>query len=67
MTVLKSEKTDLALLGAHYGFTRPDKVLRALRRDSLQAQQDHLHDMYEIPIAKVPTANIRKPDTIWSG
>ncbi|KAF0026637.1 hypothetical protein F2P81_021374 [Scophthalmus maximus] len=53
MTVLKSEKTDLALLGAHYGFTRPDKVLRALRRDSLQAQQDHLHDMYEIPIAKL--------------
>ena len=55
ITVLKSEKTDSALLGAHYGFSGPEKVLRALQRDSPQAQQDHLQDVYEIPIAKVPT------------
>ncbi|KAG7220979.1 hypothetical protein INR49_010228, partial [Caranx melampygus] len=52
IAVLKSEKTDLALLGAHYGFSGPGRVLRALQRDSLQAQRDHLQDVYENPIAK---------------
>lgn len=67
ITVLKSEKTDPALLGAHYGFSGPEKVLCALQRDSLQAQQDHLQDVYEKPIAKVTTANTKKTNTIWSG
>uniref|UniRef100_A0A665V5Z2 Filamin A interacting protein 1 like n=1 Tax=Echeneis naucrates TaxID=173247 RepID=A0A665V5Z2_ECHNA len=53
ITVMKSESTNLALLGAHYGFRRPKTVLRALQRDSLQAQQDHLQDVYEKPIAKL--------------
>ncbi|XP_023256492.1 filamin A-interacting protein 1-like [Seriola lalandi dorsalis] len=53
ITVLKSETTDSALLGAHYGFSGPERVLRALQRDSLQAQQDHLEDVYEKPIAKL--------------
>lgn len=65
ITVLKSERTNLAPLCAHYGFSGPDKVLCALQRDSHQAQQDCLQDVYEKPIAKVPTANSKKPDTIW--
>lgn len=65
--VLKSEKTDSALLGAHYGFSGLEKVLHALQRDSLQAQQDHLQDVYEKPIAEVPRVNSKKLDTIWSG
>lgn len=64
--MLKSEKTDLALLGAHYGFSGAERVLRALQRDSLQAQRDHLQDVYENPIAKVLTANSKRADTIWS-
>ncbi|KAJ4932831.1 hypothetical protein JOQ06_029673, partial [Pogonophryne albipinna] len=47
IAVLKSEKTDSALLGAQYGSSRPEKVLRALRRDSLWTQQDHLQDVYK--------------------
>ncbi|XP_042281582.1 filamin A-interacting protein 1-like isoform X1 [Thunnus maccoyii] len=53
ITVLKSEKTDSALLGAHYGFSGLEKVLHALQRDSLRAQQDHLQDVYEKPIAEL--------------
>ncbi|XP_071334454.1 filamin A-interacting protein 1-like [Trachinotus anak] len=53
ITVLKSEKTDSALLEAHYGFRGPERVLRALQRDSLQARRDHLQDVYEKPIAKL--------------
>ncbi|KAK5890147.1 hypothetical protein CesoFtcFv8_013704 [Champsocephalus esox] len=47
IAVLKSEKTDSALLGAQYGSSRPEKVLRALQRDSLWTQQDHLQDVYK--------------------
>lgn len=65
--MLKSEKTHSALLEAQYGFSGPEKVLRALQRDSLRAQQYHLQDVYKKPIAEVPTANSRKLDTIWSG
>lgn len=64
---MKSEKTDSGLLGAHYGFGGREMVLRALRRDSLRAQQDHLEDVYEKPNAEVPTASSKKLDTIWSG
>ncbi|GLD51971.1 filamin A-interacting protein 1-like protein [Lates japonicus] len=53
ITVLKSERTDSAPLCAHYGFSGPDKVLCALQRDSHQAQQDCLQDVYEKPIAKL--------------
>uniref|UniRef100_A0A3Q3MS08 Cortactin-binding protein-2 N-terminal domain-containing protein n=2 Tax=Mastacembelus armatus TaxID=205130 RepID=A0A3Q3MS08_9TELE len=53
IAVLKSEKTDSARLGVHYGLSGPENVLRALQRDSLWAQQDHLQDVYEKPIAEV--------------
>ncbi|KAM3862313.1 filamin A-interacting protein 1-like [Diretmus argenteus] len=53
ITVLKAEKTDSGLLEAHYGFRGPEKVLRALQRDSLQAQQDQLQDVYEKPMAEL--------------
>ncbi|XP_054471052.1 filamin A-interacting protein 1-like [Anoplopoma fimbria] len=53
IAVLKPEETDSALLGARYGFSRPEKVLRALQRDSLRAQQDHLQDVYKKPIAEL--------------
>ncbi|XP_049904533.1 filamin A-interacting protein 1-like isoform X2 [Epinephelus moara] len=53
ITVLKSEQTDSALLGAQYGFSRPEKVLRALQRDSLRAQQDHQQDVNKKPIAEL--------------
>ncbi|XP_074551359.1 filamin A-interacting protein 1-like [Halichoeres trimaculatus] len=52
IAVLKSEKTDLALLRAQYGFCGPEKVLRALKRDSLRAERDPLHDVYKNPIAE---------------
>lgn len=65
--VLKSDKTDSALLGAHYGFNGLEKVLHALQRDSLQAQQDHLQDVYKKPISEVTTDNTKKLHTIWSG
>ncbi|XP_071398749.1 filamin A-interacting protein 1-like [Centroberyx affinis] len=51
ITVLKAEKTDSALLEAQYGFGGPGEVLRALQRDSLQAQRDQLQDVYEKPMA----------------
>ncbi|KAI3356389.1 hypothetical protein L3Q82_017615, partial [Scortum barcoo] len=53
IAVLKSEKMDSALLGAQYGFSGPEKVLRALQRDSLWAQQYHLQDVYKKPIAEL--------------
>lgn len=52
--MLKSEKTDSAVLWAKYGLSRPEKALRALQRDSLQAQQYHLQDVYKKPLAEVP-------------
>lgn len=65
--MLNSEKTASALLEAHYGVTGPEKVLRALQRDSLHTQQDHLQNAYKKTITEVTTANSKKPDTIWSG
>nr|XP_029136484.1 filamin A-interacting protein 1-like [Labrus bergylta] len=53
IAVLKSEKMDPVLLGARYSFGGPEKVLRALQRDSLRAQQDHLQDVYKKPIAEL--------------
>ena len=55
ITVLKAQMTDAALLEAHYAFRGPEKVIRALRRDSLQAQKDQLQDVYEKPMAEVGT------------
>lgn len=65
--MLKSEKTNPALLGAHYGVSGAEKVLRALQRDSLRTQQDHLQDVYKKTITEVPAANSKKPGAIWSG
>uniref|UniRef100_A0A3B5AY21 Filamin A-interacting protein 1-like n=1 Tax=Stegastes partitus TaxID=144197 RepID=A0A3B5AY21_9TELE len=62
IAILKSEKTDSCLLGAHYGFSGAVMALRALQRDSLRAQQDHLQDVYGKPIAQVPTVNSEKLD-----
>ncbi|XP_047457893.1 filamin A-interacting protein 1-like isoform X2 [Mugil cephalus] len=53
IAVLKSEKTDSGPVGAHYGFGGREVALRALRRDSLRAQQDHLQDVYEKPNAEL--------------
>uniref|UniRef100_A0A3Q1HX08 Cortactin-binding protein-2 N-terminal domain-containing protein n=2 Tax=Anabas testudineus TaxID=64144 RepID=A0A3Q1HX08_ANATE len=53
IAVLKSEKTTAALLGAHYGVRGPEKVLRALQRDSLRTQQDHLQDVYKKTITEL--------------
>ncbi|XP_070771013.1 filamin A-interacting protein 1-like [Enoplosus armatus] len=53
IAVLKSEKTDSALLGAQYGFTEMEKVLCALQRDSIRDQQYHLQDVYKKPIAEL--------------
>ncbi|XP_058237330.1 filamin A-interacting protein 1-like isoform X1 [Hemibagrus wyckioides] len=54
ITVLRAEKTDLALLEAHYGFVTPPKVLQALQRDTILGKghgwQD---DIYEKPIAEL--------------
>lgn len=66
IAVLKSERTDSALLGAQYGFSGPEKPLRALQRDSLRAQQYQLQDVYKNPTAQVPRANSENVDTIWS-
>ncbi|XP_069010273.1 filamin A-interacting protein 1-like [Embiotoca jacksoni] len=52
IAVLKSEKTNSGLLKAHYGCGGPEMVLRALQRDSLRAQWDHLQDVYEKPTAE---------------
>ncbi|XP_034549377.1 filamin A-interacting protein 1-like [Notolabrus celidotus] len=52
IAVLKPERTDPALLRAHYGFGGPEKVLCALQRDSIQAQKDLLQDVYKNPIAE---------------
>lgn len=51
--MLESERTDSARLAAQYGFSGPENVLRALRRDSLWAQTFHLENVYEKPIAEV--------------
>lgn len=51
--MLESERTDSARLAAQYGFSGPDNVLRALRRDSLRAQTFHLENVHEKPIAEV--------------
>ncbi|XP_067371213.1 filamin A-interacting protein 1-like [Channa argus] len=53
IAVLKSEKTDPALLGAHYGLSGPEKVLRALQRDALHTQQAHLQDVYKKTITEL--------------
>ncbi|XP_068186256.1 filamin A-interacting protein 1-like [Antennarius striatus] len=53
IAVLKSEKTDSTLLGAKYGFTRPENVLRALHRDSLWDQQYYPEDVYDNPITEL--------------
>ena len=53
ITVLKAQMTDAALLEAHYAFRGPEKVIQALRRDSLQTQKDQLQDVYEKPMAEV--------------
>lgn len=51
--MLESERTDSARLAAQYGFSGPENVLRALRRDSLRAQAFHLENVYKNPIAEV--------------
>uniref|UniRef100_A0A4W5P7G5 Filamin A interacting protein 1 like n=1 Tax=Hucho hucho TaxID=62062 RepID=A0A4W5P7G5_9TELE len=56
--VLKAEKMDLALLEAQYGFLTPVEVLRALQRDSLQAQASEAQeapqqDVYEKSMAEL--------------
>uniref|UniRef100_A0A674MYM3 Filamin A interacting protein 1 like n=1 Tax=Takifugu rubripes TaxID=31033 RepID=A0A674MYM3_TAKRU len=53
IAVLESERTDSARLAAQYGFSGPENVLRALRRDSLRAQTFHLENVYKNPIAEV--------------
>lgn len=53
IAVLESERTDSARLAAQYGFSGPENVLRALRRDSLRAQTFHLENVYKKPIAEV--------------
>lgn len=58
ITFLKAEKMDLALLEAQYGFLTPVEVLRALQRDSLQAQASEAQvapqqDVYEKPMVEV--------------
>jgi len=62
ITVLKAEMTDPALLEAHYAFRGPEKVLRALQRDSLQTQQDRLQDVYETPMAEVEITDREQAD-----
>uniref|UniRef100_H3C467 Cortactin-binding protein-2 N-terminal domain-containing protein n=1 Tax=Tetraodon nigroviridis TaxID=99883 RepID=H3C467_TETNG len=52
IAVLESERTDSARLAAQYGFSGPENVLRALRRDSLRAHTFHLENVYEKPIAE---------------
>lgn len=64
--VLKSEKTDLVLLGAQLDSAERGVVLRSLQGDSLLAQQDHLQDVQQESIAEVPQANCVKQSTIWS-
>lgn len=54
--MLESERTDRARLAAPYGFSGPENVLRALRRDSLRAQTFHLEN-----VNKKPTAEVLKP------
>lgn len=51
--MLESERTDSARLAAQYGFSGPENVLRALRRDSLRAHTFHLENVFENPIAEV--------------
>uniref|UniRef100_A0A4W5PIM0 Filamin A interacting protein 1 like n=1 Tax=Hucho hucho TaxID=62062 RepID=A0A4W5PIM0_9TELE len=58
IAVLKAEKMDLALLEAQYGFLTPVEVLRALQRDSLQAQASEAQeapqqDVYEKSMAEL--------------
>ncbi|XP_068602528.1 filamin A-interacting protein 1-like [Brachionichthys hirsutus] len=53
IAVLKSEKTDSTLLGAKYGFRRPEEVLRALHRDSLWDQQHDLENVHGDPLAEL--------------
>lgn len=65
ITVLKAEMTDSALLEAHYGFRGPEKVLRALQRDSLQTKQDQLQDVYEEPMSEVPNTSNNKNLGHW--
>ncbi|XP_051938291.1 filamin A-interacting protein 1-like [Hippocampus zosterae] len=46
IAVLKTERTDWALLKAHYGFCGLHGALRSLRGDSLRwQQQDHFEDV----------------------
>ncbi|KAK7882400.1 hypothetical protein WMY93_028574 [Mugilogobius chulae] len=45
IAVLKSERTDRAQLGAHYGQRRADEAFRALYRDCLRTQRDVLQDV----------------------
>lgn len=64
--MLKSDKTDSALLVAQYGFSGPVEVLRALQRDSFWAQQFHLEDVYKKPIVEVLKTDSKQLHTIWS-
>ncbi|XP_062845572.1 filamin A-interacting protein 1-like [Trichomycterus rosablanca] len=54
ITVLKAEKTDLALLESQYGFVTPQKVLQALQRDTIQGKScGRKEDIYEKPIVEL--------------
>ncbi|XP_056145753.1 filamin A-interacting protein 1-like [Lampris incognitus] len=53
ITVLKAGTTDLAPLESHYGFKGPAEGIRALHRDSVQAQWDPLQDVYAKPMVEL--------------
>ncbi|XP_073681700.1 filamin A-interacting protein 1-like isoform X1 [Garra rufa] len=54
ITVLKADKIDLALLEAKYGFVTPPKVLKALQRDAIQANNGSWQeDIYEKPMSEL--------------
>ncbi|KAM9709615.1 filamin A-interacting protein 1-like isoform 1-T1 [Menidia menidia] len=51
--MLRSEGTDLRLLGARYGVGGKEAVLRALRRDAVLAQRGCLEDVHEKSTAEL--------------
>ncbi|TNN63875.1 Filamin A-interacting protein 1-like [Liparis tanakae] len=54
ITVLRAEKTDVALLEAKYGFVAPQTVLQSLQRDAIQGKADAFQeDIYEKPMVEL--------------
>ncbi|XP_064412578.1 filamin-A-interacting protein 1 isoform X2 [Latimeria chalumnae] len=62
--MMKTEKTKPEALEAHYGFSTPDNILRALHRDALLTKEKSMgEDVYEKPMAELDKLEEKHKET----